>query len=79
MKNESRLLKHKAIASLGLSTEQLKSGWDVGWLEAALMLLEHSFEVLLKAAILCRGGEIRDRGQKNPIGFDASVRRALPD
>lgn len=33
--------------------------------------------MLLKAAILHRGGRIRDWGEKNTIGFDACVRRAL--
>jgi hypothetical protein len=41
------------------------------------MLLDHSFEMLLKAAILHRGGRIRDPGEKNTIGFDVCVRRSL--
>lgn len=43
------------------------------------MLLDHSFEMLLKASILHRGGRIRDLGEKNTIGFDTCVRRALSD
>ena len=41
------------------------------------MLLDHSFEMLLKAAILHRGGKIRNRGAKNTHGFDTCVRIAL--
>ena len=42
------------------------------------MLLDHSFEMFLKAAILHRGGRIRERRtDKNTIGFDTCVRRAL--
>jgi hypothetical protein len=33
--------------------------------------------MLLKASIVHRGGRIRDPGEKNTIGFDACVRRAL--
>jgi hypothetical protein len=43
------------------------------------MFLDHSFEMLLKAAILHRGGRIRDSGDKNTIGFDSCVRRGLSD
>jgi len=42
-----------------------------------LILLDHSFEMLLKAAILHRGGRIREPREKNTIGFDACVRRSL--
>ena len=33
----------------------------------------------MKAAILQRGGKIRDRRAKKTIGFDACVRRSLSD
>jgi hypothetical protein len=46
---------------------------------AVLVFLDHSFEMLLKACIIAKGGTIRDRGEKNTIGFDACVRRALSD
>jgi hypothetical protein len=41
--------------------------------------LDHSFEMLLKASILQRGGKIRERRAKQTIGFDACVRKALSD
>ncbi|MEV6963423.1 DUF3644 domain-containing protein [Streptomyces sp. NPDC051207] len=77
MKKEARLLKHKSLNSLILSIEHFNRPWDVGRTDAVLMLLDHSFEMLLKAAILHRGGKIRDPGEKNTIGFDACVRRGL--
>lgn len=44
-----------------------------------LIFLDHSFEMLLKAAILHKGGKIRERRAKNTLGFDACVRRGLSD
>jgi hypothetical protein len=77
MKKEARLLKQKSLNSLTLSIDHFNRPWDVGRTDAVLMLLDHSFEMLLKAAILHRGGRIRDPGEKNTIGFDACVRRAI--
>ena len=77
MKREVRLLKGKAAASLTLSIEHFNRPWNLGRGDAVLILLDHSFEMLLKAAILHRGGRIRDPREKNTIGFDACVRRSL--
>ncbi|MCR6489795.1 hypothetical protein M8542_43985 [Amycolatopsis sp. OK19-0408] len=77
MRKEARLLKEKALNSLTLSIDHFNRPWDIGRTDAVLMLLDHSFEMLLKAAILHRGGRIRDPGEKNTIGFDQCVRRAL--
>lgn len=72
-----RLLEAKATASLTLSIEHFNRPWDLGRSDAVLIMLDHSFEMLLKAAILHRGGRIREPREKNTIGFDACVRRAL--
>jgi hypothetical protein len=77
MRKDARLLKNKAVASLVVSIDHFNRSWDVGRIEAVLIFLDHSFEMLLKAAILVRGGRIRDPRQKNTIGFDAAMRRAL--
>lgn len=77
MKKEVKLLKEKATNSLLLSIEHFNRPWDRGRSEAVLILLDHSFEMLLKSAILHRGGRIRDPREKNTIGFDACIRRAL--
>lgn len=77
MKKEARLLKEKAISSLLLSIDHFNRISELGRVNAVLILLDHSFEMLLKAGILARGGKIRDRGATFTIGFDACVRRAL--
>jgi len=79
MRKEAKLLKVKATNSLVLAVEHFNSLSDTGRTDAVLMLLDHSFEMLLKAAIVHRGGRIRDPGEKNTIGFDACVRRCFSD
>lgn len=77
MIKEAKLLKTKSLSSLTLSIELFNRPSDVGRTDSVLMLLDHSFEMLLKAALLHRGARIRDPGEKNTIGFDTCVRRAL--
>ena len=59
MRRESRLLFTKAVDSLVLSIDHYNRPWDRGRIDAVLILLDHSFEMLLKAAILHRGGAIQ--------------------
>lgn len=77
MKKEARLLKAKAVASLLLSIDHFNRLSDIGRVESVLILMDHSFEMLLKAAILNKGGRIREPRHVNTIGFDACVRRGL--
>lgn len=77
MKKEVRLLLEKSINSLILSIEHFNRPWDRGRVEAVLILLDHSFELLLKAAIVHEGGKISKRGQNETIGFDHCVRKAI--
>lgn len=79
MKRESKLLLNKAANSLVLSFEHFNRPWDRGRVEAVLILLDHAFEMLLKAAIVHRGGRIRKPREKQTIGFDECVRKALSD
>lgn len=79
MKKESKILIDKAVASLILSVEHFNRPSDVGRVEAVLIFMDHSFEMLLKAAILHRGGKIRQPRAKQTIGFDHCVRTALSD
>lgn len=79
MKREAKLLLAKAIDSLILSVEHFNRADDRGRVPAVLILLDHSFEMLLKASILHRGGKIRDRRARETIGFDACVRRGVSD
>lgn len=79
MKREPRLLIAKACDSLVLSIELFNRPNDRGRVSSTLIQLDHAFEMLLKAAILHRGGRIREYRAKETIGFDACVRRALSD
>jgi len=77
MKREAKLLLEKACDSLVLSIELFNRPHDRGRISATLIQLDHGFEMLMKAAILHRGGSIRDKRAKETIGFDACVRRLL--
>lgn len=79
MKKEVRLLRDKAVTSLILSIEHFNRPSDVGRVEAVLIFLDHSFEMLLKAGILHKGGKIREKANKQTIGFDLCVRKAVSD
>ena len=79
MKKEVRQLREKAINALILSIDHFNRPWDRGRAEAVLILLDHSFEMLLKAAIRQRSGKIRKAGEKQTIGFNACVRKGLTD
>ena len=79
MKKEARLLLAKAVDSLLLSVEHFNRPWDRGRVDSVLILLDHAFEMFLKAGILHRGGRIREKGAKQTLGFDTCLRRALSD
>lgn len=79
MQKEARLLKSKALSSLLLSIDHFNRVSDLGRLDAVLIFLDHSFEMLLKAAILSKGGKIREPRKKETIGFDKCVRKALTE
>lgn len=79
MKRESKLLLDKACDSLMLSIELFNRPHNRGRVSSTLIQLDHAFEMLMKAAILNRGGSIREKRAKETIGFDACVRRSLSD
>ena len=79
MKREAKLLLQKACDSLVLAIELFNRPHDRGRVSSTLIMLDHSFEMLMKAAILHRGGRIREKRAKETIGFDACVRRSLSD
>ena len=79
MKREARLLLAKACDALVLAIELFNRPHDRGRVSSTLIQLDHSFEMLMKAAILHRGGRIREKRDKETIGFDACVRRSLSD
>ena len=79
MKGEARLLLDKASDSLLLAIEKFNCPFERGRVTSVLISLDHAFEMLLKAAILHRGGRIRKRGASETLGFDACVRTGLSD
>ena len=79
MKKEIRQLREKAVNSLVISIDHFNRPWDRGRTEAVLILLDHAFEMLLKAAIRHRQGKIRKPREKQTIGFNACVRKGLTD
>ena len=79
MKREAKLLLDKACDSLLLGIELFNRPSDRGRVSAVLIQTDHAFEMFLKAALLQRGGKIREDTAKETIGFDACVRRGLSD
>lgn len=79
MKREAKLLLDKACDALVLSIELFNRPHDRGRVSSTLIQLDHGFEMLMKAAILHRGGKIRDKRARETIGFDTCVRRSLSD
>ena len=79
MRKEARLLLHKAESSLVLSVEHFNRPSDLGRTEAVLILLDHSFEMLLKAAILHKGGKIREPRAKQTIGMEKCISKCFSE
>lgn len=77
MKKEVKHLYHKAIDSLTISIELFNRPNDCGRIHGVLIFLDHSFEMLLKAGILHKGGKIIEKRAKETIGFSACVRKAF--
>jgi hypothetical protein len=79
LRKEARLLLDRAIDALTLSIDHFNRSWGIARAEAVLLQLDRSFEMLLKAAIVHKGGRIRERRAKQTIGFDHCVRKCLTD
>lgn len=79
MKKQVQLFLNKSTDSLILAIEHFNRPWDKGRHEAVLILLDRSFELLLKAVILHRGGKIREPYEKENIGFEKCVRKCISD
>lgn len=79
MKKEIKHLYRKAIDSLTLGIELFNRPSDTGRVHGVLIMMDHAFEMLLKASILQKGGKIKEKGAKKTYGFSACVRKALSD
>lgn len=79
MKREARLLLGKAYDSLTLCVEVFNRPYDCGRMTTSLILAGHALEMLLKAAIVERNGKIREKDEKDTIGFDKCVDKCFSD
>ncbi|SFC16560.1 hypothetical protein SAMN05421747_105149 [Parapedobacter composti] len=79
MRKEAKHLYQKAIDSLTLSIELFNRPNDCGRIHGVLIFMNHSFEMLLKASIIHKGGKIKEKGAKETIGFGACVRKGFSD
>jgi len=79
LRREAKLLMDRSIDSLVLAIEHFNRPYDRGRAEIVLRNLNHAFEMLLKAAILHRGGRIWKRGEKQTIGFESCINLCLLD
>lgn len=79
MRKEARMLLDRSLDSLVLSVERFNCPWDRGRQEVMLLLLDRAFELLLKAAIVHRGGRIREPGEKETFGHEKCVRVCLSE
>lgn len=79
MKKEVKHLYNKSIESLTLCIELFNRPNDCGRIHGVLIFMDHSFEMLLKASILHKGGKIREKRAKETIGLSACIRKAYSD
>jgi hypothetical protein len=68
-KNVAPLL-DKSIESLTLAIELFNRPTEIARTHGVLILMQHAFEMLLKACILQKTGSIHDREQRYTYGFD---------
>jgi hypothetical protein len=76
LKQESRILKEKAVSSLVAVTEAFNSPYDRGRATKVLLPLQHSFEMLLKATLVQIGVSVFDPALGRSLGFETCVRKA---
>lgn len=77
LKQEARVLRRKALSSLTVATTAFNSPMNDGRVTQVLLSLQHSFEMLLKAALVQDGARVFDKELGRSIGFEACVRQAM--
>ncbi|MEU4411387.1 DUF3644 domain-containing protein [Streptosporangium sp. NPDC023963] len=77
LRQEARVLKEKAISSMVTATEAFNSPHDKGRATRVLLHLQHSFEMLLKAALVQKGISVFDPTLGRSLGFETCVRKAM--
>ena len=76
MRREARRLADKACESLLISIELFNRPIDKGRTESGLILMDRSLELLLKSAIVHRGGTIWRKDTSETIDFSRAIRIA---
>jgi len=79
LRQEARVLKRKALSSLITATEAFNSPRDEGRATQVLLHLQHSFEMLLKAALVQAGVSVFDRKTGRSLGFERCVNLAMSE
>ena len=79
MRREASKLLTKACDSLILGIELYNRPNNRGRVSGTLIFLNHAFEMLLKAAIVHRGGDIQERKSGETINFGDCIRRGTSD
>lgn len=79
MKKEVKHLYKKAVDSLVLSIELFNRPNDTARVHGVLIMMDHSFEMLLKSSILHKGGKIKESRATQTIGFESCVRKSFSD
>lgn len=77
LRQEARVLKRKALSSLITTMEAFNSPHDDGRPTRVLLHLQHSFEMLLKAALVQAGVSVFDRKTGRSFGFERCVNLAM--
>jgi hypothetical protein len=76
VKRKAKMFLSKAFDSLITSIECFNKISDVGRQTSVLILLNHAFEMLIKASIIARDGTIIDKGEDTSYSFDKCLRIA---
>lgn len=79
MKREVKTLLSKSTDSILVAIEHFNRPFDVGRQETVLIMLDRGFELFLKASILHKGGAIRNKDEKNTLGFDRCLRKCVSE
>lgn len=76
MKRDAQVLHDKAISSITVATTAFNSPNDVGRVTQVLLSLQHSFEMLLKSALVQNGAKVFDKRTGRSIGFESCLSQA---
>lgn len=79
VKRDAQVLHSKAIASMRVATAAFNSPDDVGRVTQVLLSLQHSFEMLLKAALVQNRVRVFDKESGRSIGMDKCINQAQND